>query len=52
MKTSLNDFQKLPTASDWANLIRNIQIEDVEVNENSHYDPKKSPNFYDWMVNG
>lgn len=45
-------IKKLPTALDWANLVKQIPIEDVEIDENGHYDPKKSPDFHDWMVNG
>lgn len=45
-------IKKLPTALDWANLVKTIPVEDVEIDENGHYDPKKSPDFHDWMVNG
>lgn len=45
-------IKKLPTALDWANLVKEIPVEDVEIDENGHYDPKKSPDFHDWMVNG
>lgn len=45
-------IKKLPTALDWANLVKEIPVEDVDIDENGHYDPKKSPDFHDWMVNG
>lgn len=45
-------IKKLPTALDWANLIKQIPVEDVEIDEHGNYDPKKSPEFHDWMVNG
>lgn len=45
-------IKKLPTALDWANLVKEIPVEDVEIDENGHYDSKKSPDFQDWMVNG
>ncbi len=45
-------IKKLPSALDWADLIKEIPVENVEIDENGHYDPKKSPDFHDWMVNG
>lgn len=45
-------IKKLPTALDWADLVKEIPVEDVEIDENGNYDPKKSPDFHDWMVNG
>lgn len=45
-------IKKLPTALDWADLVKQYPVEDVEIDENGHYDPKKSPDFHDWMVNG
>ena len=45
-------IKKLPSALDWADLIKEIPVENVEINENGHYNPKKSPDFHDWMVNG
>lgn len=44
--------KKLPTALDWSNLIKDIPVEDVEFDDKGNYDPKKSPEFHDWMVNG
>lgn len=44
--------KKLPTALDWSNLIAELPEEKVEIDKNGQYDPKKSPNFHDWMVNG
>ena len=45
-------IKKLPTALDWANLVKQIPVEDVKIGENGYLDPKKSPDFHDWMVNG
>ena len=45
-------IKKLPTSLDWANLVKQIPVENVDIDENGHYDPKKSPDFHDWMVNG
>lgn len=45
-------IKKLPTALDWSNLVKQIPVEDVKIDENGYFDPKKSPDFYDWMVNG
>ena len=45
-------IKKLPTALDWANLVKQIPVEDVKIGENGYFDPKKSPDFHDWMVNG
>ena len=42
----------VPTALDWADLVKQIPVEKVEINEQGKYDPKKSPEFHDWMVNG
>lgn len=44
-------IKKLPTVLDWTNLVKEIPVEDVEIDENGHYNPKKSPDFHDWMVN-
>ena len=45
-------IKKLPTALDWANLVKQIPVEDVKIDENGYFDPKKSLDFHDWMVNG
>ncbi|WP_056994785.1 AbrB/MazE/SpoVT family DNA-binding domain-containing protein [Limosilactobacillus ingluviei] len=45
-------IKKLPTALDWADLVKQYPVEDVDIDENGRYDPKKSPDFHDWMVNG
>ena len=45
-------IKKLPTALDWSNLVKQIPIEDVYIDENGQYDPKKSPDFHEWMVDG
>ena len=45
-------IKKLPTALDWANLVKQIAVEDVNIDENGYFDPKKLPDFHDWMVNG
>ncbi|MFD1472121.1 AbrB/MazE/SpoVT family DNA-binding domain-containing protein [Companilactobacillus mishanensis] len=44
--------RKVPTAEDWAELIRDFPTENVKFDENGHYDPKASPNFDEWMKNG
>ena len=44
-------MDKIPTA-DWAELLKNFPVEDIEIDENGHYDPEKHPEFHDWMVNG
>lgn len=45
-------IKKVPTALDWSNLVDQLSEEKVEIDKDGHYDPKKSPNFHDWMVNG
>lgn len=45
-------IKKIPTALDWSNLVDQLPEEKVKIDKNGHYDPKKSPNFHDWMVNG
>ena len=45
-------IKKVPTALDWTNLVDQLPEEKVKIDKNGHYDPKKSPNFHDWMVNG
>ena len=45
-------IKKLPTALDWANLVKQIPVEDVKIGENGYFDPEKSPDFHDWMING
>lgn len=45
-------IKKLPTALDWANLVKQLPVEDIDINENGHYDSKKCTDFHDWMVNG
>ncbi|WP_125588253.1 AbrB/MazE/SpoVT family DNA-binding domain-containing protein [Companilactobacillus jidongensis] len=45
-------LKKQPTALDWHNLVKDLPTELVDVDEDGHYDSKKSPDFHDWMVNG
>ena len=45
-------IKKVPTALDWSNLVDQLPEEKVKIDKNGHYDPKKPPNFHDWMVNG
>ncbi|MDF7668229.1 MULTISPECIES: AbrB/MazE/SpoVT family DNA-binding domain-containing protein [unclassified Lactobacillus] len=45
-------IKKMPTALEWADLIKDIPTEKVDIDKNGHYDAKKSPDFHDWMVNG
>ena len=52
MKGDEVTIKKLPTALDWADLVKQIPVEDVQLDSQGHYDPKKSPEFHDWMVNG
>ncbi|MFQ3624866.1 AbrB family transcriptional regulator [Lactobacillus johnsonii] len=52
LKDSENLVKKLPTALDWENLIFELPEEKVKIDKNGNYNPKKSPNFHDWMVNG
>ena len=42
----------VPTELDWEKIIDDIPVEDVKIDQNGHYNPKESPDFYDWMVNG
>jgi AbrB family looped-hinge helix DNA binding protein len=42
-------IRALPTADEWADLFKNVPVEDVDVDEHGHYDPKKSPQFHEWM---
>ena len=52
MKGDEVTIKKLPTALDWADLVKQIPVEDVQLDSQGHYDPKTSPEFHDWMVNG
>ena len=52
LKNSEVTIKKLPTALDWAKLVEQIPVEDVNIDKNGCFDPKKSPDFHDWMVNG
>ncbi|WP_102280765.1 AbrB family transcriptional regulator [[Lactobacillus] timonensis] len=45
-------MDKVPTEEEWAKLIKKIPVETIELDEHGHYDPKKHPDFHDWMVNG
>ena len=45
-------MDNIPTSVDQANLIAELPEEKVDIDKNGHYDPAKSPNFHDWMVNG
>ena len=45
-------IKKAPSALDWSQLLKQIPNERVDIDLNGHYDPKKSPDFHDWMVNG
>lgn len=46
------EIKKVPTSLDWSELIKEIPEEKVEFDEKDYYDPKKAPDFHDWMVNG
>lgn len=41
-----------PSDSQWAELLQNMPHEDVELDEHGHYDPKKAPDFHEWMEDG
>lgn len=43
-------MDKITTAEDQAELLKKIPVETIEIDENGHYDPKKHPEFHDWMV--
>lgn len=45
-------IKKLPTKLDWDKVISDIPVEVVDIDENGHYNPEKSPDFHDWMANG
>ena len=45
-------IKKVLTALDWTNLVKQIPVEDVKIDENGYFDPRKSPDFHDRMVNG
>ncbi|MDF7672507.1 AbrB family transcriptional regulator [Lactobacillus sp. ESL0701] len=45
-------IKKMPTALEWADLIKGIPTEKVDIDKKGHYDAKKSPDFHDWMING
>lgn len=35
-------MDKITTAEDWAELLKKISVETIEIDENGHYDPKKT----------
>lgn len=41
-----------PTAQAWHLAIKNIPKEVVDIDQQGHYDPKKSPEFDQWMREG
>lgn len=43
--------QKVPTALDWANLVDQLPEEQVDIDKDGNYNPKKSPHFHNWMIN-
>lgn len=47
-------FSKVPGLSDIDKLLAIVPIpdEDVDIDENGHYDPVKSPDFDQWMREG
>ncbi|MQS52702.1 AbrB family transcriptional regulator [Companilactobacillus mishanensis] len=47
-----NDKSKKMTNLDWYNLVKDEPYEVVIFDKDGHYDPKKSPEFNDWMKNG
>ncbi|USS92957.1 AbrB family transcriptional regulator [Fructilactobacillus ixorae] len=41
----------VPNEADWQKLLNRIPIENVEFDENGHYDAEKHPDFQDGMEN-
>lgn len=44
--------ETMPTNDEWSSLFSKIPTEIVALDEKGQYNPKKSPDFHDWMVNG
>lgn len=38
-------IKKLPTALDWSDLVKQYPVENVDIDENGHYDPKNLRTF-------
>lgn len=45
-------MKKVPTLEDWDKITANIPVEHIEFDENGHYDPKKHPEFDEWVREG
>ena len=37
-------------AFDWADLVKELPVEDVKIDENGHYDSPRYPEFHDWII--
>lgn len=48
---NLKDLE-VPSVSDWEKVISNIPVENVVLKKDGRIDPQKSPDFYDWIING
>lgn len=49
----LNDEVKRDiTLEEWEKLTANIPVEHIEFDKNGHYDPKKRPEFDEWVREG
>ena len=49
----LNDEVKRDiTLEEWEKLTANIPVEHIEFDKNEHYDPKKHPEFDEWVREG
>lgn len=46
------EIKKAPTVEDWDKVTANIPVEHIEFDENGHYDPKKHPEFDEWVRKG
>lgn len=37
-------------AFDWADLVKELTVEDVKIGENGYYDSQRYPGFHDWII--
>lgn len=47
-----DEVKKDITLEEWEKLTANIPVEHIEFDENGHYDPKKHPEFDEWVCEG
>lgn len=38
------------TIQNWNDILEKMPSEKVDIDENGHYDPEKSPHFHEWMT--